>query len=110
MSKAVDRIKSLIKYLPKKDIPLGYKFIEKRDFESLKELVDSASFKIKRNLMMENPKEEYKNINIRNLNKLKLRVDEYVAQLFLPEEDVYETEIEECFIIKGKKWEDEIII
>lgn len=109
MSKAVDRIKSLIKYLPEKDIPIGYKFIEKRDFESLKELVDSASYKIKRNLMMENPREEYKNINIRNLNKLKLRVDEYVAQLFLPEEDICEIEIEECFI-KGEKWEDEIII
>lgn len=47
-STPVERIRKLISLLPEKDINLGYKFLDSRDFSSLKELVDSAIFKVKR--------------------------------------------------------------
>ena len=61
------------------------------DFESLQELVDSARYKIKKNLASGNPKEEYTKIDLGKLNDLKAEVDSYAMVLNLPdEEDSYE--------------------
>lgn len=89
MQKAIERIKNLISSLPNKDAKLGYKFLKNRDFDSLQELVDSAIYLVKKNMRSENPKEEYKDINLEDISKLKSEVDTYIVQLELPKE-IYE--------------------
>ena len=85
MSKTLKNIKRFINYLPSKDVQIGFKFLEQRDFDKLKELVDSALIRIKRNLRTDNPKQEYLNMDLDSLNILKAEVDVYVFQLNLPE-------------------------
>lgn len=85
MSKTLKNIKKFINYLPSKDVQIGFKFLEQRDFDKLKELVDSALIRIKRNLRTDNPKQEYLNMDLDSLNILKAEVDVYVFQLNLPE-------------------------
>ena len=64
MSTQIETIRRLIVYLPKRDIQLGYKFLNRRDFDSLKELIDSAIYKVEKNLASENPKDEYINLEL----------------------------------------------
>ena len=85
MSKTLKNIKKFINYLPSKDVQIGFKFLEQRDFDKLKELVDSALIRTKRNLRELYPKQEYLNIDLYSLNILKAEVDIYVFQLNLPE-------------------------
>lgn len=100
MSEPVNEMKALIGSLPEKDIPLGYKFLDKRNFDQLKELVDSALYKVKKSQRSENPKEEYLKVNLEDLSRLKSEVDIYIAQLDIPSDDDYNDfgyEIEEEF-------------
>lgn len=85
MSKTLKNIKKFINYLPSKDVQIGFRFLEQRDFDKLKELVDSALIRTKRNLKTDNPKQEYLNVDLDSLNILKAEVDVYVFQLNLPE-------------------------
>lgn len=101
MSKPIERIKEFISTLPKRDIPLGYKFLENRDFESLTDLVDSAIYRVIKNLKSETPKEEYLKISLDELNKLKSEVDLYCAYIPIPgsteeyfDEDFYDERTE----------------
>lgn len=80
----VERMRNLIKYLPKSDLVLSQRFIDCRDFESLQELVDSAIIKIRKNLRSSTPKEEYINLDVDELNQLKAEVDVYLEQLQIP--------------------------
>lgn len=90
---AVERMKSLINTLPKSDQPLGNEFINTRQFESLQELVDSAIQRTRRNVNSVTPKEEYLEVDMWELKKLKAEVDVYVEQLRLSElEEDYEEE------------------
>ena len=89
MSSPTNKIKKLISELPKRDIFLGYKFLEKRDFDSLIELVDSALIRTKKNLKTADPKEEYLRVDLDGLNTLKAEIDLYVMSMDLPEEDNY---------------------
>ena len=101
MSRPIERMKELMPSLPEKDILLGYKFLEDRDFESLTDLVDSAIYKVRKNLKSETPREEYIKINLDELNKLKAEVDLYCAHIQVPEstesyfdEDFYDARTE----------------
>lgn len=94
MSDPVSRIRLMMESLPKKDISLGYKFLHDRDFESLKELVDSAIYKVRKNLKSSNPKEEYLNVKIEDLSVLKAEVDTYLVQLRVPEDLMSEDNME----------------
>jgi hypothetical protein len=47
-SPLVQRIRKLIPSLPEKDIPIGNKLLEARDWEELQNLVSSAIVKIER--------------------------------------------------------------
>lgn len=87
---AVDRMRKLINNLPESDIPLGERFISGRQFESLQELVDSAIFRVNKNVRGDNPKEEYLKVDLWELRKLKAEVDVYVEQLQLLSEKEYE--------------------
>ena len=80
----INRIKNLIQYLPRKDIDIGYKLLENRDFENLQYLVTSALIKTNKNIKSSQPRKEYEEIDIRNLNLLKAEVDVYITQLDLP--------------------------
>ena len=102
MSEPVKRMKALMCSLPERDIPLGHKFLKERDFDSLKELVDSAIYRVRRSLKSDNPKEEYLKVNLEDLNRLKSEVDMYIIQWGIPEDDMYnedfdDYEIEEEF-------------
>lgn len=91
MSEPVIRIRELIPALPAKDIALGYKFLDKRDFESLQELVDSAEYKVKKSLnSANNPKPEYTSIDLEKLSSLKAEVMTYCLQLEIPEQEEFE--------------------
>lgn len=87
---AVERMRKLINNLPESDIPLGERFISERQFESLQELVDSAIFRVNKNVRGDNPKEEYLKVDLWELKKLKAEVDVYVEQLQLSSEEEYE--------------------
>ena len=87
---AVDRMRKLINNLPESDIPLGERFISERQFESLQELVDSAIFRVNKNVRGDNPKEEYLKVDLWQLKKSKAEVDVYVEQLQLSSEEEYE--------------------
>lgn len=89
MSRQLSRITALISSLPEKDTSLGFDFLRERDFDSLKALVDSALYKVKKSRNDENPREEYLKVNLTELRKLKTEVDVYVAQLE-PFEDYYD--------------------
>lgn len=92
MSEPVVRMKSLMNSLPERDTPLGHKFLNERDFESLKELIDSAIYKVEKSLGSENPKEEYLKTDIEKLIQLKSEVDIYILQIGMPEDDYNEDE------------------
>ena len=90
MSTQIETIRRLIVYLPKRDIQLGYKFLNRRDFDSLKELIDSAIYKVEKNLASENPKDKYINLDLDMMNELQQEVYLYAINLELPDnEDDY---------------------
>jgi len=86
----IDRMRKLINNLPESDIQLGERFINERQFISLQELVDSAIFKVNKNIRGDKPKAEYLKVDLWELKKLKAEVDVYVEQLQLPSEEEYE--------------------
>lgn len=95
MKKPTQRIKSLLQYLPSKDIPLGERLLEKRDIEQLKMLIDSALYLTKKNQVKEDIPEKYRLINAEKLEELKSEVDNYhslLANIF--EEEEYESELD----------------
>lgn len=98
MSKPVEGIQALIGSLPERDIPLGHKFLNERDFDSLKELIDSAIYKVRRSLKSDNPKEEYLKVNLEDLSRLKSEVDMYIVQLGIPEDGIYNEGFDDCEI------------
>ena len=98
MSEPVKRMKALMCSLPERDIPLGHKFLNERNFDSLKELVDSAIYKVKRSLKSDNPKEEYLKVNLEDLSRLKSEVDMYIVQWGIPEDDMYNEDFDDCEI------------
>ena len=92
--KPIERMRKLLGSLPKSDVPLGEQFIQSRDFESLKDLVDSAIFKTRKNVKSENPKQEYLDVDLTELSNLKAEVDVYLTQLEVPNNE-WEEDIEE---------------
>lgn len=81
MSTPTERIVKLVPQLPTKDIPIAERLIKGRDFCSLKELIDSAIYKVKKSQKSLEPKEEYKNIDLEELSRLKSEVDSYLVLL-----------------------------
>ena len=95
MSEPVKRMKVLMCSLPERDIPLGHKFLNERDFDSLKELIDSAIYKVRKSLKSDNPKEEYLKVNLEDLSRLKSEVDMYIVQWEIPEDDMYNEDFDD---------------
>lgn len=98
--KAIERMRKLLDSLPKSDMTLGEQFIQSRDFESLKDLVDSAIFKTRKNIRSENPKQEYLDVDLTELGNLRAEVDVYLTQLEVPGNE-WEEDMEEEYYDEG---------
>lgn len=75
-------INANIKHLPVKDYNLAKDFISKREFRKLQELVDSALYKITKNLNSDKPKEEYKILDVDTIEELAVKIDDYITQVY----------------------------
>lgn len=71
-------INNLINKLPLKDISIAKKLIEKRDFNSLFELVNSAIIKIEKSLYIDQVNSEYINLDIEALYELQNTINNYL--------------------------------
>ena len=80
MATPVERIKSLLKNIPAKDIPYATKFLDDRDFESLRDLVKS-DIQILRKKHDESLAEQ-----IDFLRELKAEIDAYLLMIGLEED------------------------
>lgn len=81
MSSPVKLITALCKYLPEKDKFYADSFILRRDFTSLRDLVESDIRKVEKNFTKENPNEELLNIKIDKLRTLISKIDDYLILL-----------------------------
>lgn len=99
MKNPVKKITDLCRYLPIKDQFYADAFIIRRDFVSLKELVDSDCKKVEKNYGKAVPNEELLNINIDKLRELSVELDNYLeilGEILEPvDDDDYLNEIEE---------------
>ena len=71
-------VKRLIVSLPEKDIPIANRLYEKRDWESLKELVSSAIVKIEKKL--EKGTLQYKDVDLDSLYTLITNITEIIDE------------------------------
>ena len=85
MSSPLKTIKSLIPYLPKGDIPFANRFLEKRDYDSLKELTSSALQRLENAMKKDVLPDKYKGVDIDKVRDLAVEVWEYYYLLY-PEE------------------------
>jgi hypothetical protein len=76
----------MIKVFPDKDIKLAKKLLEKRDFESLLELLDSDIYLVRKHQSKEND-ELYSNVNLDDLIELREKITEYMSFLISPDEE-----------------------
>lgn len=83
---SIERIKKLIKGLPKSDQYLGKIYLETRSFKALSLLVDSTLYRVRQSLKLENPpRQEYLEVDLTELSNLKAEVDLYLTRLELAE-------------------------
>ena len=75
----LDNIKTLIEFLPSKDVVIAKRLITKRDFDELLLLVTSAITIVKRNFKKKRPKEELLNIDVGKLEDLEGEVLTYLS-------------------------------
>lgn len=75
-------INANIKHLPIKDYNLAKEFLGKREFRKLQELVDSALYKITKNLNSDKPKEEYKILDVDTIEELAVKIDDYIVKVY----------------------------
>ena len=101
--KPIERMRKLLNSLPKSDITLGEQFIQSRDFELLKDLVDSAIYKVRKHKARKDkeggvpPKQEYLDVDLTELSNLKAEVDVYLTQLEVPSNEWEEDEQEDYY-------------
>ena len=79
---ALEFIKNNITSLPSKDVRLAQLFLDNRNFHHLQELVDSALYKISKNLNSDNPKPEYKILDIDAIEELAVKIDSYITKVY----------------------------
>lgn len=81
MKNPVQKISELISYVPARDIPYANKFLESRDFESLRDIVKSDITILKRK------RDESCAEQLEMLIQLKAEIDSYLLLLGLDEGD-----------------------
>ena len=85
MEQPLDKIRRLSKSLPERDIKFAEKYIESREFDKLLEIVESDIYMVQQNKSLEHPKEKFANINLEELLRLRVAVDEYMSFLEIPD-------------------------
>lgn len=85
MEQLLDKIKRLSKSLPEGDIKFAEKYIKSREFDKLLEIVESDIYMVQQNKSLEHPKEKFANINLEELLRLRVAVDEYMSFLEIPD-------------------------
>lgn len=76
MKSLLERIKDLIKFLPKNDIKYAESFLSKREFDNLIDIIDSDIY-----LIENDTQDKYLDINLEELYKLEELVEEYTSYL-----------------------------
>jgi len=84
-TQTLTKIQNLIKYLPEKDIIHANKFLKLRDFDNLKDLVDSSIIRIKKSRKTNNQK--YLDIDLEKLEELYNEIVIYWSYLDVSEFD-----------------------
>jgi hypothetical protein len=79
-----DKISNLLNYLPLKDQSLGQKFLEDRNYEGLKDLVDSALYMANKATEEGNITSSYFNCDLDGLEDLQVEVDAYCEPFIVP--------------------------
>lgn len=82
----LEKIKSLIQYLPKKDIPIANKLIENREYESLLDLVVSDMERVEKY----KESNDYDDVDLWQLNALRYEVSYYLDLLYPDDVRSYE--------------------
>lgn len=94
MNQPLYRIRELIKELPSKDATLAAKFLEKRNFQGILELVDSDIYKARKanNILDMTEESLEEDSHLGKLLELKSNLDEYMSFLDIPDnsDDLYE--------------------
>lgn len=85
MSSPLQKIKELVPYLPEGDIPFATKFLDKRDYESLKDLTWSSLKRAENALSKEVIPDKYKDLDMDKLRELALECNAYYYLIY-PEE------------------------
>lgn len=95
----LDKIKNLVHILPERDKYYADGFIDRRQFESLYELVTAIMIRVKRELSKENPNHIYSNIDYMDLTRLRADIQSYMSQLNIDaESEEYNDESEEYIL------------
>ena len=98
MPSSLEKIKSLIQYLPKDDIKFAEKFLQERDYESLKDLTWSALERLNKAHQMAVLPKKYIDVDVDKVRELAVICWNYYYFLFpeeLEELDSYDDEVEE---------------
>lgn len=99
MSSPLQQINHLISYLPKKDLTLAKKFIETKDWESLKDLTWSCLQLMEAAYEKEQIPAKYQGVDIDKVRELALICDEYYYLIY-PEEDEIEPDFDDGDIVE----------
>lgn len=88
MSSPLQQINKLINCLPAKDLTLAKKFIEKKDWESLKDLTWSCLQLVETAYEKGDVPPKYQNIDLDKVRELALVCDEYYYLIYPEEEEI----------------------
>lgn len=91
----LERIRQYSTHLSQKDKVYADRFINNREFEQLKELVDSAIIKTKKGKRDNKP--QYLDIDLDALEVLKVEVDNYLICIFGKQEESFEIDDEDNY-------------
>ena len=92
MSTPIIKITNLIQYLPEKDIKFAKKFLKERQFEYLKEIVDSDIYKVLKDRKKEESNQKYINIDLDSLYSLQSELSAYLLLLGINNEEDYDND------------------
>ena len=92
MSTPVKKITNLIQYLPYKDIAFAEKFLKTRQFENLKEIVDSDIYKVIKDRKKEESIQKYIHIDLDALYSLQSELSAYLLLLGINNEEDYDND------------------
>lgn len=87
MNQLYQKIRENLQCLPPKDKELCEKFLEKKDFISLREIVDSCIYMKKKDLKRNVHREKWTGIDLGKLEELDIDILDYTSCLDIPDND-----------------------